>query len=552
MGILVDEEKGVRDDLLHNEGTPLIAASAKIATWDGAQNHGQKMPKITQKTFSALAGELHLHQNHFLRHDDNNYCMVITNTRNNAKVRKIAINTKPKAATDNPVLKRLKLATGLCCAFMLVEVIGGYLAGSLAILSDAAHLTADLASFAVAIIAAHLAARPSTQYHTYGLKRTESLAALFSMTTLAVISIGLGLEAFRRIYNLTWGHTRDTVDGKFMSGIATIGVFVNVALAAVLGEHHVHMPGHDHDHEGHDHGHSHHHGHGDEEGATKEDHHDHDHGGEEGHKDHDHADDDHADHDHDHGGKEVDDHDHSDHDHSGHGHSGHDHSDHDHSDHDHHHSHNKPSNKNDASQQQRNVNLHAAYLHVLGDLAQSVAILVAGLLIWWKPQWQIVDPIATVLFCVFVFWSTLGVIRASVCVLLEEVPPTISWQTVYDSIAAVPSVCDVHDLHIWSISQGVHAMSVHLRLEYFPATAPAPATANTADRKLMDYNDCAKQANEILKTVAKIAKQNGIVHSTIQLQHTTGDDGDGIQQSCICCDLGGDESMAHNFQKEFR
>ena len=98
-----------------------------------------------------------------------------------------------------------------------------------------------------------------------------------------------------------------------------------------------------------------------------------------------------------------------------------------------------------------------------------------------------------------------------------------------DSIAAVPSVCDVHDLHIWSISQGVNAMSVHLRLEYFPATATALTTANTTDQKLMDYNDCAKQANEILKTVATIAKQNGIVHSTIQLQHTAGDDGNGIQ-----------------------
>ena len=103
---------------------------------------------------------------------------------------------------NNSVLFRLKLATLLCCTFMLVEVIGGLLAGSLAVLSDAAHLMADLASFAVAIVAAYLAARPSTEFHTYGLKRTESLAALFSMTCLAMISIGLAGEAVRRIYDI--------------------------------------------------------------------------------------------------------------------------------------------------------------------------------------------------------------------------------------------------------------------------------------------------------------------------------------------------------------
>ena len=160
------------------------------------------------------------------------------------------------------VVRRLKIASFLCLTFLIVEVTGGYLAGSLAILSDAAHLLADLAAFLVAIVASHLASLPSTDLHTFGLKRMESLAALFSMISLALVSVGLALEAVRRLVQ----PPEEPVDGQLMSGIATIGVVVNVVLAFVLGEHHVHMPGaspceqqHDHDHShSHDNNNNHH------------------------------------------------------------------------------------------------------------------------------------------------------------------------------------------------------------------------------------------------------------------------------------------------------
>jgi zinc transporter 2 len=160
---------------------------------------------------------------------------------------------------SSSVLRRLHLAAVLCGIFLIVEVIGGTLSGSLAVLSDAAHLVADLTSFGVAILAGHLAQLPSSDQHTYGLRRTESLAALLSMVSLAIVSLGLAYEALRRLFI-----THDTqVDGPLMSFIAFIGVLVNVILAVVLGEHHVHLPGYDsscsssHDHS---HGHSHHHG----------------------------------------------------------------------------------------------------------------------------------------------------------------------------------------------------------------------------------------------------------------------------------------------------
>lgn len=115
------------------------------------------------------------------------------------------------------------------------------MAGSLAVLSDAAHLAADLSAFVVAIAGSHIASLPASDSHTFGLKRVESLAALFSMVSLAILSIGLAIEACRRMWVILYEGGDIDVDGKLMSSIAFIGVCVNVVLAYVLGEDHVHM-----------------------------------------------------------------------------------------------------------------------------------------------------------------------------------------------------------------------------------------------------------------------------------------------------------------------
>jgi zinc transporter 2 len=346
------------------------------------------------------------------------------------------------------VLRRLQTATALCLIFMVVEVVGGLIAGSLAILSDAAHLSADLASFAVAIAANYLASLPSSSQHTYGLQRTESLAALFSMVSLVLICVGLSVEAFRRLWRMLVEGSSEEVDGRLMSGLATIGVFVNLALGYVLGEDHGHLPGADGDSHDHSHGdHSHENG--------KADGHSHDHGPSEEDPLLDHRSSDflvvHSD--------EV-----------------------------------PPLPYGDDVVTKRHVNLEAAYLHVLGDLAQSVAVLIAGLIIWWKPEYAIVDPLCTLAFCILVFYSTLGVLNASVAVLLEEVPPKISWQAVYDEILALPNITAVHDLHIWSISHGIPCVSVH---------CSAVGDAN---------------CTQALKDVNLVCRSHGIAHITVQMQ----------------------------------
>jgi len=358
------------------------------------------------------------------------------------------------------VVRRLYAASILCLIFMCIELAGGYVANSLAIMSDAAHLFSDLAAFLVSICAAHLASLPSTSKHTFGLKRVESLAALFSMGSLALVCVYLAIQALVRLQQFANG-TMEEVDGKFMSIIATIGVLVNLALAWVLGGAHPELPGGGHGH-AHDHG-SDDHGHGD-------------------------AGDDHGDHEHE---------DHKNHDHGSHDHGSHDHGAHDHASHE---DESTPlAGAVAAKKEPRNVNLNAAYLHVLGDLLQSFAVLVAGIIIWLvpDPRIRVLDPIATLVFCVLVFYATVGVMRACVAVILEEVPPDVSWEVVYEDLSAVDGVSHVHDLHIWSISQGVPALSVHCR-----ATDP--------ERALADIT-------RVLR------KKHKIVHATAQVERGTGD-----------------------------
>jgi zinc transporter 2 len=194
---------------------------------------------------------------------------------------------------SNDILKRLRNASILCIFFLSVEIVGGILSQSLAVLSDAAHLFADLTSFIIAIIAARLSQLPPNAQNTFGYQRAEALAALFSMSSLFVLSLFLGYEAILRGV-LFWREYQNAgsggqevvgvgvvedggsvsgsvsginVDGRVMTLTALVGVLVNVALAFVLGvENHVHMPGDDHGHDhSHEHGHAHGHGHGHED-----------------------------------------------------------------------------------------------------------------------------------------------------------------------------------------------------------------------------------------------------------------------------------------------
>lgn len=376
---------------------------------------------------------------------------------------------------------RLKLAIVLSLIFMCIEIAGGYMANSIAIFSDAAHLLTDIAGFIIALIATIAAQAPGTKHLTFGMARAEVFGALASVMSLWVITAFLLYAAFFRAW--AWfENTAEPVDGFLMFVVACFGVLVNLCLGYVFHEDHggAFHPGHSHEHghscgshghggddhghskkatesskqvamvdmekasKAHEHGHEHNHtektpllsgsqksaqiepfaftkstkctGHGHDQGShsyTEEagvagSAHGHDHGHSHGHG-HDHSS--HADHDH--ADRDIEastskggaGHDHS------HGHTGHADSHDDHSTI--HGGHNHYSN---------DVNLEAAYLHVLTDLIQSIGVAIAGAVLWWKPHWQIIDPICTVLFSIVALRSTLPLINKVGMILFEGTP----------------------------------------------------------------------------------------------------------------------------------
>lgn len=124
--------------------------------------------------------------------------------------------------------RALVLALGITAAFTVVEVVGGLLTGSLALLADAVHMLSDNVALALALFAVWLAGRPATPARTYGYKRAEVLAALANGVALVALSIWIFYEAFRRLAD------PPDVLGGWMLGLGIVGVGVNVAAAVIL------------------------------------------------------------------------------------------------------------------------------------------------------------------------------------------------------------------------------------------------------------------------------------------------------------------------------
>jgi len=107
------------------------------------------------------------------------------------------------------------------------------------------------------------------------------------------------------------------------------------------------------------------------------------------------------------------------------------------------------------------LNTRGAYLHIAGDLLGSVGALVAaGLVI--TTGWTLADPIVSIALSLLILVSAWRLLRESVDVLLEAVPAHIRMEEVEGRLRAVPGICDVHDLHVWTVTSGVIAMSGHV------------------------------------------------------------------------------------------
>jgi cobalt-zinc-cadmium efflux system protein len=272
--------------------------------------------------------------------------------------------------------KALKRALLIAFVFLLVEIIGGVIAGSLALISDALHLFSDVGALALSVFVVRLIHLPSPPHFSYGYQRAEILGALASALTLIVLSFVLVYEAIMRCI-----HPQE-VQGALVFIVAAFGLLANLLMIRLL----------------------------------------------------------------------------------------------------------HPSRGN-------TLNMRAAYLHVLGDLIGSVGVLIGGVLLW-ATGWNPIDPIITLLISVFILYSAWGVLRESIAILMESTPSDIDLEKLQRELAALPSVSEVHDLHIWTVSSKNYALSVHL----------------VADGK---QEELLNAAHELIETQYKIQ------HMTIQIEDHT-------------------------------
>lgn len=139
------------------------------------------------------------------------------------------------------------------------------------------------------------------------------------------------------------------------------------------------------------------------------------------------------------------------------------------------------------------INVRAAYLHVLGDLLGSVAAIVAAVLVRWQ-GWLLADPVASILMTALIVLGAWRLVKEAVDVLLEATPKHIELESLRRAMAAVPGVLEVHDLHVWTLTSGVVAMSAH-------AVAPTEAGHQ-----------------RVLEQLHAAVARFGIRHATIQLE----------------------------------
>ncbi|XP_055311123.1 proton-coupled zinc antiporter SLC30A2-like isoform X2 [Sitodiplosis mosellana] len=152
---------------------------------------------------------------------DDSPCLLATNPSKGTSHRNDAQNKKEK--------RQLIIATTLCFFFMFAEILGGYLAGSLAIMSDAAHLLSDCISFIVALLAIVWAKKTPTNYMTFGYKRVEVLGAILSIFGIWLLTTFLFYFAVNRLMYQDFD-----IDADTMMIVSAVGIVINIIMALIL------------------------------------------------------------------------------------------------------------------------------------------------------------------------------------------------------------------------------------------------------------------------------------------------------------------------------
>lgn len=142
------------------------------------------------------------------------------------------------------------------------------------------------------------------------------------------------------------------------------------------------------------------------------------------------------------------------------------------------------------------LNIKAAFWHVVGDTISSVGVILGGVIIYFT-GWYIADPIIAVIIGCIILFGAVRLVRESADILLEGTPKHIQVDKVIEIMKNVAGVEDVHDIHIWTITSGIHALSAHLHIE---------------DQKVSSSAEIMTAVNQDL------GRYYNITHTTLQLE----------------------------------
>ncbi|XP_026175738.1 putative proton-coupled zinc antiporter SLC30A4 [Mastacembelus armatus] len=321
------------------------------------------------------------------------------------------------------VMKRLTIAALLYFAFMTGEIIGGYVSNSLAIMTDAVHMLADVVGILFSLLALWLSTKPPTKRFTFGLHRLEVVSAVLSVLLIYILTTILVYEAVQRTVQQDFD-----IDGDVMLITAAVGVAVNLIMGFLLNQG----------------GHLHSHGHG--------------------------------------------------HSHTPAAASG--------------------SQPTGSSHQQRthgSLAVRAAFIHALGDLFQSVGVLIAAYIVRFKPELKLADPICTYIFSVLVLLTTFRILRDTAVIVLEGVPRHLDIQRIKEDLLKLEDVQCVDELNVWALTADKTAALVHLQLT--PSSASSWEDVQAKARHLMLHTYGLTRCTVQVQTYRQRS-----VHSCLQCQ----------------------------------
>lgn len=295
-----------------------------------------------------------------------------------------ATATGPASKRTNLVL-RISLAATL--AYVIVTLVAGLRAHSLALLSESGHNVSDFLALLLSFVAVYFQTRPADEERTFGYQRTGVLAAFINAATLIAIALWIAVEAVHRLSQPVLVHP------GLMMYVAAAGVVMNGVIAALLW------------------------------GVA------------------------------------------------------------------------------------RDVNLRSAFIHMAGDTLSTAAVIAGGAAIFFTRQYWI-DPALSLLIAALILWSSIGIVRETLNILLEGTPRGISLAQIRTGMEKVEGVVDVHDLHVWSLGSNSRALACHVTIPDIPPSESA----------------C------ILERLNHVLKEHfSISHTTIQFEHV----GCGAQDGCV-------------------